>query len=227
MMTAGTGGFSGSADAKGPVAGYDPVLKMREKLKKKKKVAESRENPQHPSRLFQYKVNVPEVGETIVFASSPAELRMKLRMAIMPKYRSGINIERIMPGGAAKFFMDKRMKHMRNVQEENELKKANINYKTTKKGDKTTHHVNKNDEADAQAAMKNDPKYILGKTRVKPVKEQASDQQMKQQMTRQQIGLEKTKANDKIVQIRKELQKKTASLMRKQRAGGAQATVDK
>ena len=58
------------------------------------------------------------------------------------------------------------------VKEAVELKKAKINYKTTKKGGKTTHHVNKNDEADAQKAMKNDPKYILGKTRVKPVKEE-------------------------------------------------------
>ena len=31
--------------------------------------------------------------------------------------------------------------------------------------------MNKNDELDAQAAMKNDPKYILGKTRVQPYKE--------------------------------------------------------
>ena len=57
------------------------------------------------------------------------------------------------------------------VKESAELKKANINYKTTKKDGKTIYHVNKNDEADAQKAMKNDPKYILGKTRVKPVKE--------------------------------------------------------
>ena len=93
MMTAGTGGFSGSAAAKGPVAGFDPVIKMRGKLKsiKKKKCCEEtdRVNPKGPSRLFQYKINVPEVGETIVFANSPAELRMKLIMAIMPKYRSG------------------------------------------------------------------------------------------------------------------------------------------
>ena len=124
MMTAGTGGFSGSAAAKGPVAGFDPVMKMRGKLKKIKAQKSScceetdRVNPQGPSRLFQYKINVPEVGETIVFANSPAELRMKLRMAIMPKYRSGINIERIMPGASAKFFMDKRMKHMKNIQTE-------------------------------------------------------------------------------------------------------------
>ena len=118
MMSAGTGGFSGSADATGPVAGFDPVMKFKKKLKKKKEaVKEGRENPQQPSRLFQYKINVPEVGETIVYANSPAELRMKLRMLIMPKYRSGINIERIMPGASAKFFMDKRMKHMKNVSE--------------------------------------------------------------------------------------------------------------
>jgi len=39
MMTAGAGGFTGSADAAGPVAGYDPVMgpPCDEKKKKKKK----------------------------------------------------------------------------------------------------------------------------------------------------------------------------------------------
>ena len=121
-MSAGTGGFSSSANAKGPVAGLDPVIQFRGKIKKKKKALKETttcpRDSQKPSKLFQYKINVPEVGVTIVYANSPAELRMKLRMAIMPKYRSGINIERIMPGGAAKFFMDKRMKHMKNIQTE-------------------------------------------------------------------------------------------------------------
>tara|TARA_A100001035_G_scaffold133445_1_gene104953 strand:+ start:315 stop:515 length:201 start_codon:yes stop_codon:yes gene_type:complete len=35
-MSAGTGGFSGSADEKGPVAGYDPLLKMMNRWKKAK-----------------------------------------------------------------------------------------------------------------------------------------------------------------------------------------------
>ena len=118
-MTAGTGGFSGSAEAKGPVAGFDPVMKFRKKIKKKK-VAESKENPTQPSRLFQYKVNVPEVGETIIYANSPAELQRKLRMVIMPQHRSDISIERVMPAAAGQFFMNKRMKHMRNVQEQND-----------------------------------------------------------------------------------------------------------
>ena len=123
-MTAGTGGFGGDAAATGPNAGYDPVLKFRNKLKKSKedkklvapgnKLGESKENPTMPSRLFQYKVTIPEVGETVIYASSPAELAQKMRLLINPRYRGDIKIERIMPGEAAKFFMDKRMKHLRN-----------------------------------------------------------------------------------------------------------------
>ena len=128
VMTAGTGGFGGDAAATGPNAGYDPVLKFRNKLKKSKedkklvapgnKLGESRENPTMPSRLFQYKVTIPEVGETVIYASSPAELAQKMRLLINPRYRGDVKIERIMPGEAGMFFMDKRMKHMRNVKEQ-------------------------------------------------------------------------------------------------------------
>ncbi len=128
VMTAGTGGFGGDAAATGPNAGYDPVLKFRNKLKKSKedkklvapgnKLGESKENPTMPSRLFQYKVTIPEVGETVIYASSPAELAQKMRLLINPRYRGDVKIERIMPGEAGKFFMDKRMKHMRNVKEQ-------------------------------------------------------------------------------------------------------------
>ena len=181
-MTAGTGGFSGDADAKGPNAGYDPVMKFRGKVKKSKddkklvapgnKLGESRENPSMPSRLLQYKVTIPEVGETVIYASSPAELTQKMRLLINPRYRGDVKIERIMPGEAAKFFMNKRMNHMRNVKEN-------------------------------------------------------ADKQMQMQMTQQQVGLEQKKSAQKISQIKKELQKKTASLKLKARAGGAQATVDR
>ena len=34
MMTAGAGGFTGSADAAGPVAGYDPVMEPPKKGRK-------------------------------------------------------------------------------------------------------------------------------------------------------------------------------------------------
>jgi len=125
MMTT---GFTGSDAAKGPTAGYDPVLKFRSKLKKKSKedkklvmpgnkLGESKENPSMPSRLFQYKVTIPEVGETIVYAGSPAELMQKMRLLINYRYRGDIKIERILPANAGKFFMDKRAKALRNVAE--------------------------------------------------------------------------------------------------------------
>jgi len=118
-MTAGTGGYSGSAPATGPNAGFDPVMKFRDKLKKKKKeVKESKENPSMPSRLFQYKVTIPEVGETIIYAGSPAELMQKMRLLINYRYRGDIKIERILPANAGKFFMDKRAKALRNVKED-------------------------------------------------------------------------------------------------------------
>ena len=140
IATAGTGGFSGSADATGPNAGYDPVMKFRRKLKDKKKeetkgyhvmpdgtmmpgkVHESAQVPTHTPRthLYQYKVTIPEVGETVIYAASPAELSRKLRMVIAPQHRADIKLERIMPGEAGKFFMDKRSKHMRNVAEQDE-----------------------------------------------------------------------------------------------------------
>ncbi len=129
-MSAGTGGFSGSAAATGPVAGFDPVLDFRKKAYKKIKdqpyVSEYRKQQRKNkkkikesyARLFQYKVTIPEVGETIIYASSPAELRQKMRLLINPRYRGDVDIERVFPGEAAKFYMDKRMKAMRNIPEE-------------------------------------------------------------------------------------------------------------
>ena len=128
MMTT---GFTGGDAATGPTAGYDPVMKFRGKLKKKdakklvapgNKLGESKLVPTHTPRTnaFQYKVTIPEVGETIIFATSPAELARKLRMIIAPQHRAMIKIERIMPGEAGKFFMDKRQKALRNVAEQDD-----------------------------------------------------------------------------------------------------------
>ena len=248
IATAGTGGFGADADATGPNAGYDPVMRFRKKLKKKKEqkgyhvmpdgtmmpgethneekdhevsmaqaqldksaeniktlkkklgkkeknipawvqakitdtehntdaaagyTKESKEYPTHTPRthLFQYKVTIPEVGETVIYAASPAELSRKLRMVIAPQHRANIKLERIMPAAAGKFFLDKRTKHMRNVAEQD-------------------------------------------------------DKQMQAQMTQQQIANEKKKVQLKTAEMQKQLQKKVQMLKNKQRVGGAQATVD-
>ena len=72
------------------------------------------------------------------------------------------------PSGAMAAFAKKDKKKKKEVKEE----MGNIAHTKTKKDGKTIINVNKNDEADAQKAMKNDPKYILGKTRVQSYKEE-------------------------------------------------------
>ena len=103
-----------------PGLGIAPTIAGLKKASKggKVKVKESRENPTFPSRLFQYKVSIPEVGETVIYASSLAELTQKMRLLVNPRYRGDIKIERILPAKAAQFFMDKRTKHMKNIKEE-------------------------------------------------------------------------------------------------------------
>lgn len=136
MMTVGTGGFSGSAAASGPVAGFDPMLDFRKKMarrikdhpyaqeykakraKAKKKMKESVEKPCPTPHLYQYKVGIPEIGQTIIYASSAAELMQKLRLLVNPRYRGEINISRVFPSEAGKFYNEKRMKAYRNIPEE-------------------------------------------------------------------------------------------------------------
>ncbi len=189
-MSAGTGGFSGSAAATGPVAGFDPVLDFRKKAYKKIKdqpyVSEYRKQQRKNkkkikesyARLFQYKVTIPEVGETIIYASSPAELRQKMRLLINPRYRGDVDIERVFPGEAAKFYMDKRMKAMRNIPEET--------------------------DPAADAAKK---------------QQQQQNKQLAQKQVQQKIAAEKKKIALKKQEMQRSLQVKIAA-MKKGAAGG-------
>ena len=68
-----------------------------------------------PVGLYQYKVTVPEMGTTIIYASSPAELMIKFRMLFNPRFIKQIKIERISPHKAGELFYVKRLKHLRNI----------------------------------------------------------------------------------------------------------------
>tara|TARA_B100000029_G_scaffold110870_1_gene102852 strand:+ start:2035 stop:2613 length:579 start_codon:yes stop_codon:yes gene_type:complete len=131
--TAGGAGFSHKAAATGPNAGIDPILNFKKKVQKRKKMKEDneidrpitvdRQVPCGRSRLFQYRVKIPKGDiDTIIYANNPAELRQKLRLLVNYRYRGDISIERIMPGEAGKFFMNKRSKHMKNVNESDDQK---------------------------------------------------------------------------------------------------------
>ena len=131
--TAGGAGFSHKAAATGPNAGIDPIMNFKKKVQKRKKMKEDneidrpvtvdRQVPCGRSRLFQYRVKIPKGNiDTIIYANNPAELRQKLRLLVNYRYRGDISVERIMPGEAGKFFMDKRSKHMKNVNESDDKK---------------------------------------------------------------------------------------------------------
>lgn len=108
-MSVGNGGYTSSAPATGPNAGLDPLL--GKKMRRRKKTHEEVDRHNHtPNRLFQYKVKLPTVGDTVIYASSPAELKQKLRLLVNPRYQGEISVERILPADAAKLFMDKRNK---------------------------------------------------------------------------------------------------------------------
>ena len=133
--TAGGAGFSHKDASTGPNAPIDPIMNFKKKVQKRKKMKEDneidrpivvdRQVPGGRSRLFQYRVKIPKGGiDTIIYANNPAELRQKLRLLVNYRYRGDISIERIMPGEAGKFFMDKRHKHMKNVNESADDKSA-------------------------------------------------------------------------------------------------------
>ena len=248
MMTT---GFTGGDAATGPTAGFDPVLKMRAKRKAlkglvapgnklsdgKKKIKENAVDKYAPkSRLFQYKVSLPEVGDTVVYASSPAELRQKLRLLINYRYRGDIEIERILPANAYKFFTDKRQKHLRNVQEakvdkgRSDYGKASIrNYRSKGPGhgepamfdpeNKRGKLIDKRrEEHKARRGVKG--AKVPAYKREDVVYETTDEKQMQRQLTLQKNQLEKKKAILKIKNIRKQLQKKTQQLKAKGRVGG-------
>lgn len=216
MMTVGTGGFSGSAAATGPVAGFDPVLDFRkrmankikdhpyaqqykEKRKKAKRLKEAMDRHSHQvAHLYQYKVNIPKVGETIIFASSQAELAMKMRLLINPRYRGDVKIDRIFPSDAGKFYNEKRMKAYKNLPEQTEDPADKAAAASAKKEQDAAQKAN--DAAKKQAA--------------------ALKKQQSQKEIATKIAAEKKKIQLKAAEMQKQLQTKIAG-MKKAAASGA------
>ena len=200
MMTVGTGGFSGSAAATGPVAGFDPMLDFRKKMarrikdhpyaqeykakraKAKKKMKESVGKPCPTPHLYQYKVSIPEVGQTVIYASSAAELMQKLRLLVNPRYRGDIKIDRIFPSEAGKFYNEKRMKAYKNIPEET------------------------------------DPGADAAKEAAKKQQDQMK-KQMAQKQVSQKIAMEKKKIQLKKQEMQKSLQTKIAAMKKGASAG--------
>ena len=128
-MSAGTGGFSGSANASGPVAGFDPMLgsnsekkpRLRKKRKYKSKCNEglvvghvTPKSEKENDRYLPFKVCYDGAQEYVLYGNSEADIKIQLRKIYRPENHKKIYVKRLYPNQVIKFYYDLRMKALKN-----------------------------------------------------------------------------------------------------------------
>ena len=124
-MSAGTGGFSGSANASGPVAGDDPMLgsnnekkpRLKKKRKYKSKCNEGLDYPKSEKEKDSYlpfKVCYDGAQEYVLYGKSEADIKIQLRKIYRPENHKKIYVKRLYPNQVIKFYYDLRMKALKN-----------------------------------------------------------------------------------------------------------------
>ena len=128
-MSAGTGGFSGSANASGPVAGFDPMLgsnsekkpRLRKKRKYKSKCNEglvvghvTPKSEKENDRYLHFKVCYDGAQEYVLYGKSEADIKIQLRKIYRPENHKKIYVKRLYPNQVIKFYYDLRMKALKN-----------------------------------------------------------------------------------------------------------------
>ena len=113
-MSAGNGGFSGSAAATGPVAGYDPLLggkKVKRRkygTKKKEKCNEDAADRYGKSNYLPFLVQYDGAEQYVLYGKSPAEIKIQLRKIYRPENHKKIRVKRLYPNEVIKFYWNKR-----------------------------------------------------------------------------------------------------------------------
>ncbi len=112
-MSAGNGGFSGSAAATGPVAGFDPLLgsgkvKRRKYGKKKKDVKEDAADRYGKSNYLPWLVSYDGAEQYVLYGKSPAEIKIQLRKIYRPENHKKIKIKRLYPNEVIQWYWKKR-----------------------------------------------------------------------------------------------------------------------
>jgi len=120
-MSVGTGGFSGSAAATGPVAGFDPLLGKGRKVKKRKfkpkghvitnvGIGESYQNKD--AGVLPFLVTYDGQQLYVLYGKSPSEIMIELRKIYRPENHKHIKVTRLYPNQVIKFYWDKRQRAM-------------------------------------------------------------------------------------------------------------------
>ena len=111
-MSAGNGGFSGSAAATGPVAGFDPILGGTKKVKrrkyKRKEVKEDASDRYGKSNYLPFLVSYDGAEQYVLYGKSPAEIKIQLRKIYRPENHSKIKVKRLYPNEVIQWYWKKR-----------------------------------------------------------------------------------------------------------------------
>ena len=112
-MSVGTGGFSGSSAATGPVAGFDPLLgqkkvKRRKYGTKKKEVKEDAADRYGKSNYLPFLVCYDGAEQYVLYGKSPVEIKIQLRKIYRPENHKKIRVKRLYPNEVIKFYWNKR-----------------------------------------------------------------------------------------------------------------------
>ena len=113
-MSAGNGGFSGSAAATGPVAGFDPILGGTKKVKrrkyKRKQVKEDAADRYGKSNYLPFLVSYDGAEQYVLYGKSPAEIKIQLRKIYRPENHSKIKVKRLYPNEVIQWYWKKRQR---------------------------------------------------------------------------------------------------------------------
>ena len=111
-MSAGNGGFSGSAAATGPVAGFDPILggsgKVKKRKYKRKEVKEDSSDRYGKSNYLPFLVSYDGAEQYVLYGKSPAEIKIQLRKIYRPENHSKIKVKRLYPNEVIQWYWKKR-----------------------------------------------------------------------------------------------------------------------
>ena len=112
-MSAGNGGFSGSAAATGPVAGFDPLLgsgkvKRRKYGRKKKDVKEDAADRYGKSNYLPFLVSYDGAEQYVLYGKSPAEIKIQLRKIYRPENHNKLKVKRLYPNEVIQWYWKKR-----------------------------------------------------------------------------------------------------------------------
>ena len=114
-MSVGNGGMTGSADATGPNAGYDPLLTGRKKPKKRRRYAMVTKDmlategvSQRDSAYLPFLISYDGAEQYVLYSKSEAALKIELRKIYRPENFKKLAVKRLYPNDVIKFYWKKR-----------------------------------------------------------------------------------------------------------------------